>query len=115
MGVKVYAIGVGTRARRTPIFGKDFFGRTTIQYADMTFDEKQLKSIAKKTGGTYFPVNDKNGLENALEEIDQLETTKLEADAYNRWQEHFTLFLLVGALLVFVAVSLSMSATRRMA
>ena len=115
LGIKVYAIGVGTRARRTPIFGRDFFGRTTIQYADMTFDEKQLKSIAKKTGGTYFPVNDKNSLEKALEEIDQLETTKLEADAYNRWQEHFTLFLLVGALLVFVAVSLSMSATRRMA
>ena len=115
LGIKVYAIGVGTRARRTPIFGKDFFGRTTIQYADMTFDEKQLKSIAKKTGGTYFPVNDRDGLEKALEEIDQLETTKLEADAYNRWKEHFTGFLLIGALLVLVAISLSMSASRRMA
>ena len=115
LGVKVYAIGVGTRARRTPIFGKDFFGRAVVQYADMTFDEKQLKSIANKTGGTYFAVNDRDGLEKALAEIDQLETTKLEADAYNRWREHFTTFLLVGALLVLVAVSLSMSATRRMA
>ena len=115
LGIKVYAIGVGTRARRTPIFVRDFFGRTAIQYADMTFDEKQLKTIAAKTGGTYFAVNDKDGLEKALEEIDQLETTKLEADAYDRWAEHFTWFLLVGALLVLVAVSLSMSATRRMA
>ena len=115
MGVKVYAIGVGTKARRTPVFGKDFFGRTVVQYADMTFDEKQLKSIASATGGTYFPVDDRDSLEKALEEIDQLETTRLDADAYDRWREHFATFLLAGALLVLASVSLSMSATRRMA
>jgi len=115
MGVKVYAIGVGTRSIRTPIFARDFFGRQVVQYADMTFDEKQLKSIAAKTGGTYFPVNDRGSLEDALEEIDKLETTKIEADAYDRWSEHFPMFLLAGAVLVFAAVSLSMSAARRLA
>ena len=115
MGVKVYAIGVGTKARRTPIIGRDFFGRETVQYADMTFDEKQLTSIAKKTGGTYFPVNDRKSLQAALDEIDKLETTELEAMAYDRWEEHFVAFLLTGALMVFFAVSLSMAATRRMA
>ncbi len=113
MGVKVYAIGVGTRARRTPIIGRDFFGREVVQYADMTFDEKQLRSIAKKTGGTYFAVNDRDSLEKALDEIDQLETTRLDADVFNRWREHFVPFLLAGALLVLFAVSLSMSAARR--
>jgi len=115
MGVKVYAIGVGTRSRRTPIFARDIFGREVIQYSDMTFDEKQLRSIAKRTGGTYFPVNDRDSLEKALDEIDQLETTKLDADVFNRWREHFVPFLLAGALLVLAAVSLSMYATRRMA
>ena len=115
MGVKVYAIGVGTRSRNTPIFGRDFFGRTIVQHADMTFDEKQLKSIASVTGGTYFPVNDRDSLERALEEIDQLETTALDADTYDRWNEHFVFFLVAGALLVLAAVSLSMSASRRMA
>ena len=115
MGVKVYAIGVGTRSRRTPMIGRDFFGRTVVQYVDMTFDEKQLKSIAKKTGGTYFSVNDRDSLEKALDEIDQLETTKIDADVFNRWNEHFVPFLLAGALLVLVSVSLSMYATRRMA
>ena len=113
MGVKVYAIGVGTRARRTPIIGRDFFGREVVQYADMTFDEKQLKSIAKKTGGTYFAVNDRDSLEKALDEIDRLETTPLDADVYNRWREHFAAPLLAGAALVLVAVSLSMAASRR--
>jgi Ca-activated chloride channel family protein len=115
MGVKVYAIGVGTKAARTPIFGRDFFGRQTIQYADMTFDEGQLKSIASKTGGMYFPVDDRDSLERALEEIDKLETTNLDVDGYERWNEHFPSFLLPGALLAFVAVSLSMVAARRMA
>ena len=115
LGVKVYAIGVGTRSRRTPIIGRDFFGRTAVQYADMTFDEQQLKSIAAKTGGRYFAVNDDKGLKAALEEIDELETTELEADAWDRWEEHFAFFLILGSLLVFAAVSLSMTASRRMA
>ena len=115
MGVKVYAIGVGTRSRRTPIIGRDFFGRETVQYADMTFDERQLKSIARTTGGLYFPVNDREALVKALEDISELETTKLEADAYDRWEEHFALFLLTGAVLVLAAATLSMAATRRMA
>lgn len=115
MGGKVYAIGVGTRSSRTPIFGRDFFGRATIQYADMTFDEKLLRSIARKTGGTYFPVNDRDSLEEALKEIDQLETTKLDADVYNRWRENFVWFLTPGVLCVLSAVTLSMAAARRVA
>ena len=71
--------------------------------------------IAEKTGGRYFGVSDRDSLESALEEIDQLEKTELEADAWNRWDEHFALPLLAGALLVFVAVSLSMAAARRLA
>lgn len=115
MGVKVYAIGVGARTRRTPVFGQDIFGRTVIQHVDMMFDEKQLRSIASATGGMYFPVSDRDSLEKALAEIDMLETTRLDADAYGRWQEHFVPFLIPGVVLVLAAVSLSMSAARRMA
>ena len=115
LGVKVYAIGVGTKSSRTPIIGRDFFGRESVQYADMTFDEKQLKGIAATTGGRYFAVNDRDALERALEEIDQLETTRIEADAYDRWDEHFAAFLAAGALLALLSVTLSMAAARRMA
>ncbi len=115
MGVRVYSIGIGTKARETPIFGRDIFGRTCIQRVDMTFDEHQLRSIAETTGGAYFAVNDHLSLERALEEIGKMETTPIDADVYDRWTEHFVPFLLLGALLVGVAVSLSMAATRRMA
>ncbi len=115
MGVKVYSIGVGTHARRTPIFARDLFGRPAVQYADMTFDEGQLKSIAEKTGGIYFSVDDRDSLAKALEEIDQLEKTRIEAGSWERWDEHFAPFLLAGAFLVFAAVTLSMAASRRIA
>lgn len=115
MGVKVYAIGIGTRSRIVPYLVRDMFGRQQIIQDQSGFDEKQLRRIAEKTGGAYYPVNDRDSLQKALDEIDQLETTKLEADAYNRWSEHYALFLLPGALLVLLSIGLSVGATRRLA
>lgn len=113
MGVKVYAIGIGTKSSRTPIISRDLFGRSVVQYVDMTFDEAQLKSIAETTGGKYFPVDDKEALSSALKEIDELETTKIDTSAYDRWNEHFPLFLLLGALSVLVSTTLSFLALNR--
>ena len=114
LGIRVYTIGVGTRSNRTPFRVRDMFGRSAIQYADMSFDESQLKSIASKTGARYFGVRDEGGLKAALEEIDSLEKTPLDQTVYQRWREFFAPFLLVGALLLVLAVSLQMSASRRL-
>jgi Ca-activated chloride channel family protein len=114
LGIKVYSIGVGSRSRNTPYL-QNIFGGQAIGYADMTFDEEQLKSIAATTGGMYFSVNDRDSLAKALEEIDKLETPSIEADVYGRWNEHFRIFLLAGSLLVLVAASLSMASIRRLA
>lgn len=122
MGVKIYIVGIGVVPEVIEI--PSFFGVRRIRSADLTpeqlvetlgFDERQLKNIADKTGGVYFPVSDSDGIEKALAEIDQLETTRLDADVYNRWREHFSGFLIAGVLLVLSALSLSMFATRRLA
>ena len=114
LGIRVYTIGVGTHSRRTPFKARDMFGRTQIAYADMSFDESQLKSIASKTNGRYFGVRDADGLKSALEEIDSLEKTTLDRTVYQRWQEYFVPFLLIGMFLVLFAVSLQMAASRRL-
>ena len=114
LGIRVYTIGVGTRSNRTPFRARDMFGRSVIQYADMSFDESQLKSIAAKTGARYFGVRDEGGLKAALEEIDSLEKTTLDRTAYQRWHEYFPWFLVPGAALVLLAVSLQMFASRRL-
>lgn len=113
MGIKVYTIGVGTNSQRTPFKTKDAFGRTTIAYANMSFDESQLKSIAQTTQGRYFPVRDAEGLEAALEEIDKLEKTTIDQTLYRRYTEYFPPFLLWGVFLVFAAVTLQMLSSRR--
>jgi len=113
IGVRVYAIGVGSN-NRTPFKTRDIFGRETIAYADATFDETQLKSIAVKTNGRYFSVRDNDGLKNALEEINTLETTKIDRQVYQRFDEHFVRFLLWGAALVALALTLNMNLARRL-
>ena len=90
------------------------FGRQSIAYANMSFDESQLKSIAKKTGGRYFGVRDAKELKAALEEIDSLEKTTLDRTVFQRYREYFPPFLLWGAVLVLAAVSLQMAASRRL-
>ena len=115
LGVKVYTIGVGGNSGIALARMRDMFGRTQIrQVQNDGFDEAQLKSIAKKTGGRYFGVRDEKGLKAALAEIDQLEKTTLDRTIYQRWREYFTPFLLAGAFLVLLAVSLQMAASRRL-
>ena len=119
MGVKVYCIGVGTNSCRIPCLARNVDGRYCIvedsNLEGDSFKDDELKEIASMTGAMYFPVNDRDSLGKALAEIDQLETTKIDADVYDRWDEHFAAFLFAGAVLVFLAVSLSMFASRRLA
>lgn len=115
LGIKVYTIGVGTASHHSPFLVKDIFGSERVMYQNTSFDEAQLKSIAEKTGGVYFDVNDRNALEEALREIDKLEKTKIDSDVYDRWNEYFAIFLLIGAILLVLAVSMSMASTRRLA
>ena len=114
LGIRVYTIGVGTHSSRTPFRARDMFGRTTVQYANSSFDESQLKSIAKTTKARYFGVRDAKGLQAALDEIDQLEKTTLDRTVFQRYREFFPPFLFAGAILVLAAVSLQMAASRRL-
>jgi Ca-activated chloride channel family protein len=115
MGIKVYTIGIGTPGRSVaPIRARDIFGRETFGRINVSLDEKLLRRIATQTGGRYFNVRDPRGLEKALEEIDELETTKVERDIYSQYNELFPWFLF-PALGLFVAVtSLNMLAAKRL-
>lgn len=114
LGIRVYTIGVGTNSRETPFLDRTVFGESTIAYARTAFDESQLKSIAEKTHARYFAVNDAEGLKAALQEIGSLEKTTLESTTYQRWHEHFKPFLISGVILMLVAVTLQMEASRRL-
>lgn len=109
MGVKVYTIGVGANSRAA----MDPFG-FGMMMGGAHFDERQLKNIAATTSGMYFSVNDQAGLERAMKDIDELETTKVEVEEWTRWVEYFPMLLALGVSLTVLASLLSMLAVRRM-
>lgn len=107
MGIKVYTIGVGSTGNAPALF-YDSRGRQVIRQAYVSMDERELKRIAAETGGLYFGVRDRAGLEKALTHIDELEKTTISEVSYDNRIEHFGGWLWTGAALVCSAVILGM-------
>ena len=75
MGVRIYAIGVGSKQKSIPIFEEG-----AIKYReDLGMEEETMQEVAKITGGAYFRATDTNALEEIAKRIGQLEKTQAEA------------------------------------
>ena len=120
-GIKIYAIGVGTRGMAPMPVGTDPFGREVIRNVPVSIDEDLLREMAATTGGKYFRATDSESLAAIYQEIDTLEKAKTE----QRQSFHYTELavqpfrfaggvvppLLLGALIL-LTVELGLSATR---
>lgn len=106
MGIKVYTIGIGTTGR-VPALGRDEFGRPAIGYMDVSLNEEQLRSIADTTGGRYFNVKDPKGLAQTLETINTLERTPINTELYNKYDEHFLMFLVPALILLCIGAAIN--------
>lgn len=72
LGVRVYAIGVGTqRGVSVPV------------------DTALLQEIADRTGGRFYLARNRRALDGIFGEIDRLEKTELEVKRFVRYQEAF--------------------------
>ena len=108
--IKIYTIGVGTKGMAKMPVAYDLNGKFIYDYMAVKIDEKSLKKIANVTGGKYFRATNNESMKRIYEEINQLETTKIEDenDSYNQdityvehkkvWQYHIYTFL---ALILF--------------
>ena len=112
MGVKVYAIGIGSTGR-APVKALNVFNMQEIQMMDVVLDEELLRNIASTTGGHYFNVKNPKGLAEALEQINKLEKTKVEKDIYHHYNELFPWFLCSALGLVLLSVGANIAITRR--
>ena len=112
LGIKVYTIGIGSSGR-SPFRGRDLFGRDRIHFAHVELDEALLKRIADDTGGQYFNVRDPKGLDRALNDISALETTRVERDVYQQYEELFNWFLTPALLLIVTGTGLNMLTAQR--
>lgn len=108
-GIKVYTIGVGKTGGAPipyydPIFGKQY--KQVLSYVD----EETPKQIAQITAGRYFRATDRQKLSQIYEEINQLETTKIEVTTYTRYKE-LAIYLLFPAI-VLLTLEIALTNTR---
>lgn len=99
--VKVYTIGVGTEGfANVPV--KSSSGEVVIQKEKVNIDEALLQDMARKTGGRYFRAKDNEGLQLVYREIDRLEKSKVMITKTTRFQEKYTVPLLIALSLLFI-------------
>ncbi len=103
-GIKIYTIGAGTRGTapypiQDPIFGRRY------QNIEVNIDEEMLTSVAQLTGGKYYRATDTEELLRVYNEIDQLETSKIEELIYTDYTDEYPLYL--GLSLLFFILALA--------
>jgi Ca-activated chloride channel family protein len=110
--VRVYTIGVGTEGQAlSPV--QTPFGLQK-QMVPVQIDEPLLRKIAKETGGKYYRATGNSKLESIYKEIDQLEKTKVEVNAYKHYAELFFPFALAGIIALLLEIVLNNTIFRRL-
>src|SRR5687767_15892740 len=100
-GVKIYAIGVGSRGMAPTPVGRGAFG-LRYDMRPVEIDDALLTEIAESTGGRYYRATDAASLGRVTEEIDRLERVPITTRTYTRYTElaHYIIGLaLLGLLL----------------
>lgn len=102
MDVKIFPILMGVSDEAPVQQGIGIFGRAIFGQARYPVNPELLEAMAEKTGGEFFAVSDREGLERSFHEIlDQLEKTEIE-DAGRMYTELFPAFL--GPALLFLGI-----------
>jgi Ca-activated chloride channel family protein len=112
LGIRIYAVGVGTRGS-APYPIQTMFGKR-YQNVPVDIDESMLKEIASMTGGKYFRATDEKALREIYREIDRLERTKVNVEEYRRVAEIFHPWLWGALLALTLEVILSATVLRKL-
>jgi Ca-activated chloride channel family protein len=113
LGVKVHAIGIGTRGMAPmPVF---MGGRKVgYQQQPVDIDEDTLQKIADKTGGKYYRADNAERFRQIYAEIDKLEKTEAVINKFAQFDELFPWFVTCGLALLLVEVALGQTLFRRL-
>lgn len=115
-GLKVYSIGLGKDGpTRIPITVQDVFGNKikTYQPFESRVNDELLQKFADDTGGKYFRASKEGALENVFNEINKLETTKIDVNKFTRYNEVFKPWVWLAFFLYAFAWILQMTWLRR--
>lgn len=113
LGVKIYAIGVGTRGT-APMPRTDPFGRKVYVQMQVDIDDESLTRVATRTGGKYYRADSTDTLRSVYAEIDRLEKTEVEVKKFQRYRELFPWLVLPGLVLLLLEIILANTVWRKL-
>jgi len=106
-GVRIYAIGVGTRGEAPVPTGQGVDGQLRFQSMPVEIDEQLLNDVAATTGGRYFRATDSESLRHIFDEINRLEKTTVQRVVYRRFDEAYRWPLSLGLLALALEIVIS--------
>ncbi|MGE0786465.1 MAG: VWA domain-containing protein [Sandaracinaceae bacterium] len=112
-GVKIYTILMGQSDDAPVQQGTDLFGRPLFDRGNFPINPELLREMAETTGGEYFQVSDRQGLERSFHEIlDRLERSEIE-DTGRVYGELFAAFVWPALMLIVLELLLRALVLRR--
>lgn len=112
-GVKIYTILMGRTDDARVQQGTDIFGRPVWDRGNFPINPELLRDMAERTGGEYFQVSDREGLERSFHTIlDRLERSEIE-DTGRVYGELFPAFVWPALMLLFLELLLQTLILRR--
>lgn len=100
-GIRIYTIGAGS-VEGGLVPTQTLFGPSLMPTSD-GIDEDALKRIAEVTGGKYYRATDMETLEEAYNEISQLEVTEIELGDYYEHKDGFVPYAGIGTALLLLS------------
>ena len=99
-GIKVYTVGIGTNGMALSPYALNADGSIIYRMQQVDIDEPLMKKIAQVTKGRYFRATNNQKLQQIYDEINQMETTKIEEFKYTEVDEKFRWWVLVAGILL---------------
>jgi Ca-activated chloride channel family protein len=97
VGIRIYAIGVGTEGMAPVPVGRGLFG-LRYEMRPVEIDDALLTEVARITGGRYFRARDAAALDRITREIDRLERVPVQTRTYVRFTELYRWPLILAML-----------------
>ena len=99
-GIKVYTVGIGTNGMALSPYALNPDGSIMYRMLQVEIDESLMKKIAQITHGRYFRATNNQKLQQIYDEINKLETSKIEEFKYTEVDEKFRLLVIIAIVLL---------------
>ena len=99
-GIRVYTIGIGSNGTALSPYALNPDGSIMYRMLQVEIDEPLMKKIAEVTHGRYFRATDNQKLQQIYNEINKMETTKIEEFKYTEVDEKFRPLAIIAVVLL---------------